>query len=111
MERNIRCAAAAALALATLAGCASARLVVVEPGGGAVAIHRNEPASRAKALELIAQRCPGGYEIVREEEAVTGTEVTNESSTEIDKSFNEARTTQRLSTRTRTEWRISFRCK
>ena len=109
--RRVVTRTAAALALAALAGCASARLVVVEPGGGVVAVHSNDAANRAKALELIAAQCPGGHEIVREEEVVTGTEVTNESSTEIDKAFSEARTTQRVSTRTRTEWRITFRCR
>ena len=63
----------ASVFVALLAGCApTARLVLVEPAGGAVAIHRNTPAHREKALALMAQQCPRGYDIVREEEVVTG---------------------------------------
>jgi len=107
VARRLRLAAAAAF---LLAGCATARYVLLEPGGGAVAIPRDTPENRAKANALMAQRCPAGYEIIREEEVVTGREVTNETSTEFDKTFSEARTTKRTSTRSRTEWRISFRC-
>jgi len=101
-------AVAASVLIAT--GCATARYVVVEPGGGAVAIPRDTPENREKAAALMAQRCPGGYEILREEEVVTGSEVTKETSTEFDRKATEARTTERVSSRTRTEWRISFRC-
>lgn len=102
---------AAALA-ATLCSCvASARFVVVEPGGGAVAIFRNTPAYREKALALMAEKCPGGFNIVREEEVVVGETVTRERSTEYDKFREELRTTEEKRARPTVEWRITFTCR
>jgi hypothetical protein len=102
---------AAALA-ATLAGCGpTARLVVVQPAGGAVAIYRNTPAYREKALALMSQKCPGGYQIVREEEYVTGETVTKERTAGYDKFREEVRTTEEKKTRNAVEWRITFTCR
>ena len=57
-------------------GCCAARTVVARPDGGVVAIPNNTDSwpwyNREKALALIQQQCPNGYEIVREEEVVTG---------------------------------------
>jgi hypothetical protein len=57
-------------------GCGSARFVQVDGDGGVVAIRNNSNVwptyYRDKADALIRQRCPAGYEIVREEEIVTG---------------------------------------
>jgi hypothetical protein len=102
----------ASVFLALLAGCApKARLVLVEPTGGAVAIHRNTPKYREKALALMAQQCPRGYDIVREEEVVTGERVTREYNTEYDRIREEVRTTEQQRTRADTEWRITYTCK
>jgi len=89
----------------------TARLVLVERGGGAVAIHRNTSAYREKAVALMAQQCPRGYDIVREEEVVTGETFTTERSTEFDKFSEELRTTEEERSRRTTEWRITFVCK
>ena len=103
---------AAAGAALLLAACApAARLVLVEPGGGAVAIPRNTPESREKALALAAQQCPRGFDIVREEEVVTGERVTREYSTEFDTVMEEVRTTEEERTRRSLEWRITFTCR
>lgn len=97
---------------ALLAACApTARLVLVEPAGGAVAIHRNTPKYREQALALMAQQCPRGYDIVREEEVVTGERVTREYNTEYDRIREELRTTEEQRTRTDVEWRIIYTCK
>ena len=101
----------AGAAVLLLGGCATARLVLVEPGGGAVAIHRNTPQNREQALELIARQCPRGYDIVREEEVVTGATVTREYDTELDRSFEELRTRERERVRRDVEWRITFTCR
>ena len=94
------------------AACAAtARFVVVEPAGGVVAIHRNTPEYREKALALMAQKCPGGYDIVREEEYVTGETVTKEYATEYDRVFEEVRTTEEERVRRTVEWRITFACR
>jgi DNA-binding IclR family transcriptional regulator len=106
-----RVALAGAPAVLLLAGCApTARVVLVEPGRGAVAIHRNTPASREKALALIAQQCPRGYAIVREEEVVTGETVTTDYETEYDRTFDEVRTTEEQRIRRTVEWRITYTC-
>jgi hypothetical protein len=95
-----------------LAACApAARFVVVEPAGGAVAIQRNTPEQREKALALMAQKCPRGYDIVREEEVVTGETVTTEYDTEFNPAFKEVRTTEQQRTHRSLEWRITFTCR
>ena len=57
-------------------GCCAARTVLTRPDGGVVAIPNNSNAwpwyHRDKALALIKQQCPNGYEIVHEDEVVTG---------------------------------------
>src|SRR3954462_10714854 len=75
---------APALLLAAAVGCgSSARLINGTPDGGVVAIPSNSnywPLKyRDDAEKLMAQRCPNGYEIVSEQEVVTGqTSTTNE---------------------------------
>lgn len=111
MGRASWTAVLAALAALT-AGCApTARFVLVEPRGGAVAIHRNAPAYREKALALMAQKCPAGYDIVREEEVATGERVTKERSTEYDRFREELVTTEEKRSRRTVEWRITFTCR
>jgi len=102
---------ATALAV-SLSSCApTARLVVVKPAGGAVAIYRNTPAYREKAVALMNQKCPGGYDILREEEFVTGETVTKERTAGYDKFREEVRTTEEQRTRNAVEWRITFNCR
>jgi hypothetical protein len=66
-----------AAGLLGLVGCTSARYVQVTRDGGIVAIPENTNVwptyYRDKAMALIQEKCPDGYEIVWEEEAVTGT--------------------------------------
>lgn len=73
---------ASVLLFILVAGCAGRRLVRTDAAGGVVAIPNNSnywpTYYRDKAEEMIRQRCPNGYEIVGEEEVVTGT-VTNTS--------------------------------
>lgn len=108
----VRAALAAAGAAVLLAGCGPrARLVLVQPGGGAVAIPRNTPPAREKALDLAARQCPRGFDIVREEEVVTGERVTREYSTEFDAVREEVRTTEEERSRPSLEWRITFTCR
>ena len=104
-------ASSAAAAVLLLAGCATARLVLVEPGGGAVAIPRNTPQNREQGLVLIARQCPRGFDIVREEEVVTGATVRREYDTELDRTFDEVRTRERERVRRDVEWRITFTCR
>jgi hypothetical protein len=62
---------------AALTGCNSARFVETTADGGVVAIPCNSNSwpcyHRDRAEALIRQRCPNGYDIIREEETVMGT--------------------------------------
>jgi len=110
MRTRVRIVSTALAAM--LIGCVpAARLVLVEPRGGSVAILRNTPAYREKAEALMTQKCPGGYDIVREAEVVTGETVIRERSTEYDRIREEARTREEKRTRAATEWRITFTCR
>lgn len=66
----------AAAAAVSLAGCARARIVETSQDGGVVAIPANTNRwpnyYRRQAEKLIHEKCPEGYEIVEEEEYVTG---------------------------------------
>jgi hypothetical protein len=59
-----------------LGGCAQvqeARSVYKDGTYGVIALERDNKNSRRQAEKMMAQHFPGGYEIVREEEIVTGT--------------------------------------
>jgi hypothetical protein len=93
------------------AGCVtSARQVLVHPEGGAVAISSNTAQGRAKAMELIARHCPGGFDITREEEVPVGQRISEETTTELDRRDRITSTTE-YRVRTRHEWRIYYRCR
>jgi hypothetical protein len=63
-------------AVVVLSGCSTARFVQVGQDGGVVAISNNSNRwptyNRDRAMALIKEKCPNGYEIVAEEEVVTG---------------------------------------
>lgn len=65
-----------AMAVVILSGCARPRFVEVSKDGGVVAIPSNSNQwptyYRDKAEKLMREKCPEGYEIVMEEEVVTG---------------------------------------
>jgi hypothetical protein len=66
----------AAISLVVWCGCAKPRLVRTSKDGGVVAIPSNSNQwptyYRDKAEKLMREKCPDGYEIVQEEEVVTG---------------------------------------
>lgn len=116
------------LASLGLAGCNSARFVHVDQNGGIVAIPSNSNAwpyyHRDKAEALIRKKCPNGYEIVGENEVVTGQ--TSHTDTQTDTQQAPAlavgglavplgQTQQNTQQTTRytdvTEWRIEYRRK
>lgn len=109
----------AVLLLAGLAGCTSARVVSLSQDGGVVAIPGNSNHwpfyYRDEAERVMAQKCPNGYEVVREEEVVVGkTQTTNES---VDRQNPNGRNGQRTTTSVvsttadQTEYRITFRAR
>jgi len=98
----------AALLLAASA-CGSVRQVLVEPGGGVVALTANSDSLRKEALQIIAGHCRGGYEITLEEEVPVGSRVREETITDLDRRDRITSTTSYYS-RTKYEWRIHYRC-
>ena len=105
-------------------GCSVARHVEMTPTGGVVAIPSNTNSwpfyNHSKAEELIREKCPQGYEIEREGEAVVGHTHFVQTNTQttgdpllaalriapVEKVSNE--TTSVLD---QTEWRIYYRSK
>jgi len=84
-------------------GCSSARMVSWTGSEGVVALPRDSDVwpcySRTQANKLMAEKCPGGYEIVEEGEAASGKAVVQPGGT------NAGRTQMTDST----EYRIKFR--
>jgi len=100
-----------AVCLFGLCGCGgAARQILVLPEGGVVAASSNSEGSRGKAIELIQGHCPGGYEIVREEEVPVGQRVREETRTDADRKDRVTSTTE-YRMRTRYEWRIHYTCR
>ncbi|TWU48824.1 hypothetical protein Poly51_47280 [Rubripirellula tenax] len=98
-----------------LSGCGSARYVFKDSDLGVVAMPSNSERNREKALELMQQHFPDGYEIDREEETVVGL-VTHEhvhGDANRDKTKHGevqfASATSTATTTDKTEYRISYR--
>jgi hypothetical protein len=74
------------IGLAAFAGCANARYVTTDTDAGVVAMPANTNCwpnyYRDHAEALIRQKCPNGYEVVCEEEAVVGQTVHTHTDTE-----------------------------
>jgi hypothetical protein len=76
----------ALIGFAALTGCANARYVKTDQGSGVVAMPANTNCwpnyYRDHAEALIRQKCPSGYEVVYEEEAVVGQTANTHTETE-----------------------------
>lgn len=121
-----RTASRSVLLLLTVAiwgmGCQSARVISKDESGGVISIPANTDAwpfrYRSKANELLAQHCPEGYVIEREEEVITGQRTIVEQdeqnrTQQISKrtSLSMGNTTTTETTSDVTEWRIHYRKK
>jgi hypothetical protein len=99
----------AVMLLAAVSGCGSARMLVSTPDGGVVAIPSNSNHwpfhYRQSAEKLMAQKCPNGYIIVREEEVVVGQK------TLVSEQQTGPTSTVVTSTRPEKEYRITFQAK
>jgi hypothetical protein len=107
------------LFLPLIAGCATARMVEVEPGvGGVIAVFPPQDLdARAKANQLMLNNCGGGqFRVVSEGEVVVGQITTSDASRTKDKERtwdgkSETETaTATTQTQNQTEWRITYRC-
>lgn len=98
------------LLLIGFSACSSARHVVIETGGGVVAMPSNRPGNREKAMELIGARCPGGFDIVREEEVPVGQVFRGETEERTDRPDKRTKTRE-YTIRTRYEWRLHYNCR
>jgi hypothetical protein len=78
------------IGLAALTGCANARYVKTDQGSGVVAMPANTNCwptyYRDHAEALMRQKCPNGYEVVGEEEAVVGQVAHTRTETETNQS-------------------------
>jgi hypothetical protein len=107
---------AAVLVLAGVSGCGSARMIQSGPDGGVVSIPSNSNSwpcrYRESAEKLMAQKCPNGYEIVREEEVVVGQRSTTAAQTITPAGYKDGSPTATAvvtSSHAETEYRITFR--
>lgn len=98
--------------LSLAAGCVHGnyRVVKTVPSAGEVALEGPQEEARQKAEGYMASRCPSGYDIVEEGEAVVGQNSTSQT--------REGRTaliipTMQTTTSTtdKREWRIKYQCK
>ena len=118
----------ALIGLASLTGCANARYVQVDRDSGIVSMPANTNCwptyYRDHAEALIRQKCPAGYEVVGEEEAVVGQVAHTHSETEsrpppaigigplaVPLGKGEERTRETTNYDNVTEWRIYYRAK
>jgi hypothetical protein len=106
---SVRLLLPAALLLAAVAGCGSARLIRSGPDGGVVAIPSNSNSwpfyYQDDARKLMAQQCPNGYAIVEQGEVVVGKKAMTSESTDRDRTA-----TSRVTTVSdQKEWHITFR--
>lgn len=101
--------AAAAVAAMTSA-CVTARQVVILPDGGVIAVAGRADADMEKAVALIREHCPSGYEITRQEEVPVGSSYEEETTHERDRKDRVTSKTE-VRVRTRYEWRIHYECR
>ena len=93
------------------AGCihGNYRVVKTVPSAGELALEGPQQEARTKAEGYMANRCPGGYDITEEGEAVIGQ---NSSSQSRKGTFVIVPTTETNTTTTdKREWRIKYQCK
>jgi hypothetical protein len=79
------------------------------PSGGEVALLAQNGDAQAQAQSLMASRCPAGYDILEEGEAVVGQEVQS-NTTQRQGFFGPTQSTTAQSQDKR-EWRIKYQCK
>ena len=91
-------------------GCGGrARMVVIEKGGGVVAVPDTSEAHMEKAMTLMREQCRGEVDVYRQEEVPVGSRVTDETTTSLN-IFDEIETTREYRVRDKYEWRIFYRC-
>ena len=103
------------VAFAALVGCATARVVTVQPKkGGVIGIHNGLGGdARVKAEELMRANCMGPFEITEEGEVVTGSVSSGSAQTsEPTKKgkYTTSTTSTSTSTQDTTEWRLTYKC-
>jgi hypothetical protein len=103
-------ALSAAFLLVMAVGCGGrARMVVIEKGGGVVAVPDTSEAHMKMAIALMREQCGGEVDVYRQEEVPVGSRVTDETTTSFN-IFDEIETTREYRVRHKYEWRIFYRC-
>lgn len=116
------CRLAVLVAVTAAVGCAGPRQVSRSAGEGVIALPSNTDSwphrHRSKALDLIAQHVGPDYEIVSEQEVVTGHTTINDQKTDREMTFNTAipflpaereKTTTTVTQVPQKEWHIAYR--
>ncbi len=103
---GLRAVGFGSVALVALAGCSSIRVVKTTPEGGVLALLGGRDGAHDKAVAFMQEKCPSGYAIVEEGEAVIGENTEGNTSRGL---FNSLNTTS--SSTQKTEWRLTFKCK
>jgi hypothetical protein len=115
------------LALVAASGCGGARFVSVTPNGGVVAVPSNTNSwpfhYRDSAEKLMAEKCPNGYVIDKEEAVVVGQKTVHRENSDTNvtdvpgqkkrppSTLTRSATTDVTETVDQTEWRITFHAK
>ena len=99
----------AGLVSIALAGCGSARYVQRTQYGGTIALNGDRGKAMEAATKDMQAHCPGGYQVLNEGEVAIGTDTGARSDTVQNR---DGSVTQQAgqSTRTATEWRVTYQC-
>lgn len=99
----------AGLVSIALAGCGSARYVQRTQYGGTIALNGDRGKAMEAATKDMQAHCPGGYQVLQEGEVAIGTDTGARSDTYQNR---DGSVTQQAgqSTRTATEWRVTYQC-
>ncbi len=103
---TVRAVGICSVALVSLAGCSSIRVVKTTPEGGVLALQGSQDGAREKAVAYMQEKCSSGYDVVEEGEAVIGENTQGNASRGLFNSVNTSSTSTQ-----KTEWRITFKCK
>jgi hypothetical protein len=99
----------ATVLLGTLAaGCGSARIVERTQYGGTLALEGDQEKANADAHEKMRAHCQGPYTVIKEGEAVVGSQTDYRENTR--ETRRGSRTAGGAVTQDVTEWRITYQC-
>ena len=110
MLRRLSLGFAFTLAATLVAACGTARIVNRTQYGGTIALEGDRSKAMEQAQKEMAAHCgPGNYTVVSEGEVPIGTDTAGRSDSAVNKDGTVTETNG-TSTRTATEWRVTYQC-